>query len=480
MTAAARPLSIESLKRRALSFGAAHAFEHAMQFLLPVVLVRFLDAATFGEYRLLWLAIGTLTGLVTLNMPQGLFFFLPRSEAPLKRLYVQQTCLYLAGAGLLCAFLVSPGNRWLPETLEPLAKHGWLVPAFVGLWVASCLLEFLPVIDERVGWGVRVITGLAALRLALLTAGAFLAPTLEALLWILVAFVLLRLCLLAWYIGRRGWFGRPFFDRKLFAGQFRTSAPFGLSSALYGLRIQGDQWIAATLFALQSFAAFSLAAVLNQVLVVFRRSVVEAFLPSMSRIQSQGDVAGMLALNSRGNTMVAALMYPLLGFCFAFADELVTIFYTAAYLEAAPVMRIYVAGLAAMVIEIGSVVLLLQQGRFALGLGFLALALSLTASLAGAHHFGLAGAAAGSVAAIYFDRWFMLRRVSRHTGIPLARLQDWKSLLVAGALAAAASAAAWFAARTAAPHDAYLRLLAGAAVVAVAYGPWLFFKVRKA
>ena len=139
-------------------------------------------------------------------------------------------------------------------------------------------------------------------------------------------------------------FGAPWFDRQAFADQFRQIAPFGLASALYGLRSQADQWIAATLFALHSFAAFSVAAVLKPLVTIFRRSVLEAFVPKMSRLQAAGDVRGMLELNSRGNVLVGTLLYPVLAFAFAFAEELVTLVYTAAYLEAAPVMRVYIAG----------------------------------------------------------------------------------------------------------------------------------------
>ena len=39
--------------------------------------------------------------------------------------------------------------------------------------------------------------------------------------------------------------------------------------------MQADQWIAATLFALHSFAAFSVAAVLSPLVMIFRRSVLE-------------------------------------------------------------------------------------------------------------------------------------------------------------------------------------------------------------
>src|SRR4051794_4224858 len=68
------------LRGRALSLGVANAFDYAMQFLLPVVLVRYLDAAAFGEYRLLWVAVGTILPLATLAMPGSLYYFLPRSD----------------------------------------------------------------------------------------------------------------------------------------------------------------------------------------------------------------------------------------------------------------------------------------------------------------------------------------------------------------------------------------------------------------
>ena len=40
----------------------------------------------------------------------------------------------------------------------------------------------------------------------------------------------------------------------------------------------------------------------------------------------------MLDLNSRANIMVATIVYPLLAFAFAFAEDLVTLVYTATYL----------------------------------------------------------------------------------------------------------------------------------------------------
>src|SRR5688500_7656947 len=439
MNTAAKAISLHGLKRRALSLGAVKTFDHAMQFLLPVVLVRCLDAATFGEYRLLWLAVGTVMAFATLNMPGALYFFLPRSDARQKRLYVHHTLLFLALAVLVCGLSLGPWNTLLPAAAAPLQAYGALVPAFVALWVTAVLLDCLPTIDEQLGWQSAAGLSVALLRTALVAAGAWLTGDLEVLLWLLLAAALFKLVLLAAYVQRRHGLGRPWFERAAFSEHFRHAAPFGVSNALYALRTQADQWVAAALFALSSFAAFSIAAIVSQVVLVFRHSVLEAFLPSMSRMQAAGDVRGMLEMNSRANGMVGTALFPLLAFTFAFAEDIVGFVYTAAYVEAAPAMRVYVIGMAALVVELGSVILLLRQGAFALGLTAACLVLSVAVSWTGAQQLGLAGAAAGSVLAIFVDRVMMLRRVSRLTGIPVRRMQDWRALgkaLVLAVLAA--------------------------------------------
>ena len=469
MTAASKAIASQGLKRRALSLGMVKAFDQAMQFLLPVVLVRCLDAATFGEYRLLWLIVGTLLYVGTLNMAGGLYFFLPRSGPEQRRLYIHQTWIYLAAVGLLCGLAVG--------LLNPLAKYGALVPAFIALWFASLLLEYLPTIDERVGWQAAATITVSLVRVVLLGAGAWLTGDMQVMLWLLIAAAMLKLGLLFFYVRRHHGLGRPWFRREVFTGQFRHSAPFGLSAALYGLRHQSDQWVAATLFALHSFAAFSIAAILGQVVNLVRTAVMEAFLPSMSRMHADGEHAGMLDMNARANVLVAGLLYPLLAFVFVYADEIITVVYTAEYLEAAPVMRVYALGMATLAVEVGSLLLLLRQGPYAIGVNAVALALSVAISFTGALYLGLPGAAAGSVLALVLDRALTLRRIATHTGVPLRRLQNWRGLahaalvaVVGGALATGVTHA-FFAG--AAP---LARLAAGAVVLAVVY--WLFILRR--
>ena len=114
--------------------------------------------------------------------------------------------------------------------------------------------------------------------------------------------------------------------------------------------------------------------------------------------------------------------------------------------------------------------LLLRQGAFSMRLGVLALVVSVAVSWFSARAYGLAGAAAGSVTAIWIEHLATLWRISRRTGIPLRRLQDWRSLGLLLLCAALAALIAWVAAsRALAAFGPEVRVAAGGALLAIAY-----------
>jgi O-antigen/teichoic acid export membrane protein len=479
MSVAANAISAHGLKRRALSLGAVKAFDNAMQFLLPVVLVRCLDAATFGEYRLLWLAVGTVMALAPLGMPAALFYFLPRSDAAARRLHVHQALLFLALTGLLGAAAVSPLDPWRPPTLSPLDAYGGLVAPFVALWVLASLLDCLPTVEERIRLQAFVTISTSVARTLLLGAGAWLTGDLAVLLWLLLAVVLLKLFLLIGYVGRfHGW-RRPWLSRATLAAQLRYGTPFGVSGGFYVLRSQADQWVAASLFALHSFAAFSVGAIVGQVVAVFRASVVQAFFPTMSRLEAAGDMPSAMEMNARANEMVGWVLYPALAFVFVFAQDLVSLVYTHAYVDAVPVMRVYIAGLLVVVVEVSTLLQLLRQGVFNASLNAAMLCVSLAVSWTAGMQLGLAGAAVGSVSAMYLDRVMTLRRVAALTGVPVRRQQRWgvlARLLATAALAAGLSGLLVH--ELLADQPRIVRLLAGAALLAVLYGAATWRRTR--
>jgi O-antigen/teichoic acid export membrane protein len=265
---------------------------------------------------------------------------------------------------------------------------------------------------------------------------------LASLLVVLVCFVAVKLSLLVYYIARHHGLKAPLFNRAALLDQIRHAAPFGMSGALNQLRAQGDQWVVASLFAVGQFAAFSVASVLSSITYLLRQSVNNVFLPQMSMMQANGDIAEMLALNNKANTSVSFIVYPLLAFCFAFADTIVTLVYTSAYAQGGAVMRVYIIGLLAFIIELNSVMLLYRQGAFAMWTNMLMLMACIPASYFGAKAYGLPGAAIGSVVVAFLERIITLWRIAALTSVAVSRLQDWKSIskiLLAATLAGLAA-----------------------------------------
>ncbi|HSJ96415.1 MAG TPA: hypothetical protein VLC53_05055, partial [Myxococcota bacterium] len=223
-----------TLERRALSLGSANAVDYALQFLLPIVLTRTLDAQAFGEYRLLWLAVATLMLVTPMCMAPSLYYFLPRSDRPTRRLYVNQTMVFLVGAGLVSAWALSMGNPLLPGKLAGItAAQGAAVPAFVLLWVFASLLDVLPTAEERVSWQAKAVVSLSAVRAVALSTAAILTGELGPVVWTLAAFAGLKVAILVYYVSTHHGLGVPLARRDTFAAQVRQAAPFALSGTLH-------------------------------------------------------------------------------------------------------------------------------------------------------------------------------------------------------------------------------------------------------
>lgn len=465
----------QGLRKAVLSLGAANAIDYALQFLLPVILTRFLDTAEFGGYRLFWLVSTTAVALTTLGIPQSLYYFLPRSDRLRKRLYIYQAMAFLGIGGLLAAIAILPGSPLLPESTRILGQFGLLPSVFVMLWVICTLLDFLPAADGRPHWQARTIVGLAVTRTLALGLTAMATASLASVLWALVAFVAFKAMLLLAYAVHYHGLGGPYAEKAAFHEQAGYAIPFGIAGMLFSLRSQAEQWVAAALFSIGQYAAFSVASVLAPLVSLFRQSMNQAFLPRMSELHAGGDATSMLDLNNRANVALALLLFPLLAFAFAFSDALIALIYTAAYAEGGDAMRVYVLGMVALSVELNNVMLLLKEGSFASRINFVTLCICIVASFAFAKLFGLAGAAAGSVLAIYVERLITLRRMGARLSLPMAALQDWSALgrtLLAASIAAAAAWAATMAIPSGLPLVVRLGLAGG--MLAVAYLPMLW------
>jgi O-antigen/teichoic acid export membrane protein len=135
------------------------------------------------------------------------------------------------------------------------------------------------------------------------------------------------------------------------------------------------------------------------------------------------------------------MLLPIAGGLFCVAPELAQIVYTGKYVAAVPVMRLYVVGMMMYGCAAGHMLPALNKGGVAVLNNACCLALSITCSYAGAHRWGMAGAACGSVLAFGIGEAWSLRVVARALGVRTVELLPWRALGAAGLGAMLAMAA---------------------------------------
>jgi O-antigen/teichoic acid export membrane protein len=461
------------MKRQFITLGIANVAESAIQLFVPIVLVRVLDETSFGDYRLLWLAAGTLLAIVPFGMTGSLAYFLPRHDARGQAVFVRQTLFYMAAAGALSGLALSSWNPLLPHALRTMSGADFAAPLFWSLWVFGSTLDVLLIAERRIELQAGLIFGFALLRGGAVIAAAVLGG-IDAVIGILVLVAATKaFLLLAFPTARYGlqlWSGGM--SRSL--EQAKYAIPVGANVAAYLLRLQADQWLVVVLFGSALYGVYSIGAVALALGTIIRSTINSVIFPEMSHAEAQGDLAKVLSLNSRSNVACALFVFPVLAYLFAAASPVIRLIYTDGYAGAIPVLRLNIVGFLVAVVEMSTVMLVLRQGPYLLYTGIVALPVGLLASYAGSQAWGMPGAAAGLIVGNFLAIAVLYARASRLVALPLRALQNWNTIARIGGAAIIAAVAAYGTLLLLPPTLGYvLAILVSGAVFCAAYLPSL-------
>lgn len=432
-----------STRAQVFSLARANAVDQAFQFVMPIVLTRFLDAEGFAAYRMFWLATATVTAFASLALPQSLYYFLPRRDPDGKRVVLSNTLTALVASGLVGAVVANPWHPLLPNGSVPLSTFGALLPAFIFVWVVSTMLDDLANADQRVPLQARIILSLSILRLIVVAGAAALSSDIT---WVLQAWmfmVLLKFGVMAGYFLRyHGWPVRPQLSGLI--EQLHYALPFAVAGALFSFIQMADQWIAALLFSPTDFAAFSIAGAAGPVAMTVSYSVANAVLPKLSAAHAAGDIDRMVDLNRRANTAVAFVLHPLLVVLFVMAEPVISLVYTSQYATAAGAMQVYLVGLLAYSFQANSLLRMFSMGMTATWINGSMFLFALAASYIGALHLGIPGAAIGGALARAIGQFAGIALVAPKCGVSATRVVAWGEWLTLLAAACLGGAGAWW------------------------------------
>jgi O-antigen/teichoic acid export membrane protein len=422
-----------SLARNTVLLTLSGSVEFALQFAIPMIFVRNLDAEAFGEYRLLWLMASTALALAPAFMPQSLFYFLPRADEATRRAYIGNVLAYLSIAAVIVALLTSSLNPLLPANVGRLFadSHG-ISSLFLGCWMVVSLMFVLPTSEGRINWQAGNDIALSVLRTVLLASAAIFTHELA---WVMAALLfeaVARIVMLGVYLATRPGGGRVTARAAPLVAQMRYAVPFAVGNGLFLLRSQSDQWIVASTLTPALFGLFSISAVFLPIAALIRQPVSNAMMPRLNKAFADGQFDDIRRLFQKSSTATTLMLVPLAGALMCVAHELVQVVYTGRYTGAVPVMQIYLVWMMLQGCAAGYVLPALNRGRFAVINNGCCLAISIACSWLGARHYGLPGAACGSVVSFAISELWSLAVVARVLGVGVFDLLPWRALLSSG------------------------------------------------
>lgn len=330
----------------------AKSSEAVLLLLSSIVMVRVFPKAEYGTFLQIMLIVNTVTMLTYAGFPQSIYYFFQRAVNPVgfvKR-NVALSLVLSATAALTVYMLQASLASWFNNPL--LAQYGWAAPLLLMFHAPSFFRE--PILISHgslIANSATMVTSHCLYYIPAIVA-AFLSDSLLNLLWVMVMAAGLEFLV---YLGAVAWVvvalrQQPVNDAAAdeepkehirLLTQLKYSLPIGVSSYMGVIQRQIDQIIVSSFFTPRDFAVYSRGAMQIPFISTIRYTVNNIKMPEYVRAYRDGDVSRFLLHYHQCIEKIAKINFPIFAFLFVVAPSIVTLLFTDEYLEAAPILRVY-------------------------------------------------------------------------------------------------------------------------------------------
>jgi O-antigen/teichoic acid export membrane protein len=395
-------------------------------FLSPVLLVRFLDTHTFGQYRE-FLVYGTLISmLAAFSVKTNLLYFIPK-DPDRSRSYVNNTIWIVFGTSLVaCTILFLFSDLILSKT-----SFDFLIPlsAYVLLFTNLDFLESYWLAKKQPKNVLYYSVTRTIVRLSAVLGTAMYSPTADALLRTLIiveSIHVLAVVIIMLRINLK----LGFMDPSVIRQQLTFIVPLGLAGSLQHLNQYIGQLAISTQLGVVALATYTIGAYQVPILRIIRGSINDSIFPDMVR-QASGGGNDNLRLWKRSNIAYTLLIVPIFALLFCYADVLIPLVFTDQYKDAVPIFRILVSVMVIQCFEFSSPLRAVNRNRILLTSNVILLSVNLLViflffTFLESH--AIYGPAFAIVLAYIVQLVFLGLSIKKTYSISLGGLMKWRSL----------------------------------------------------
>lgn len=438
------------IRTRTIILIASRALQQAVGIIVPIVLVRLLTKETVGSYRQVFLIYTVLAGILSYQLGNSLFYFLPRISPERRRTLLAQTFLgtFVRASAIALATLIAaePLGRAFhnPALVQPLRLVGLYG---LGDSLAELIPAFMITLDRAVRASVYSILA-AVVRIAAIILAFALGGSISTVVLAVVAVQTLVMLVGCADMIRLSAGGPWRLDRGLMREQWDYSWPLWPTALVGTASIYFDKLIISRFFDPGVYAIYSCGAIELPVIGLITISVSSAIMPNLVTMASAGRSLEALSVWHEATRKCSLAIFPCFAFFMLAAYDFMVLMYGRGYADATWPFRIYlcmlplrVAVYATMfracgqtrVIAVGAVITLLTNVLLSMSLAWVGRGSFLS----------FIGPSIGAVAAAFAGCGYYIWRLSTSLQVPFRQVMRWGELgavmlvcLAAGALTA--------------------------------------------
>ncbi len=385
--------NIPSLKTQSAWLLFAKLFGFACAFMLPLLVVRYLDQAQVGLYRQSFQIVGNASAILSFGFAMSAYFYLSREREnrPAAMMNILVFHFFTGGAACLILNLFPniPGSIFNSAEMVSLApKIGFVI----WIWIFSSILETVAVANREPKTATAFIIFAQLGKTILMSLAVVVFHTVESFLYAAIVQGTLQTIVLLVYLNSRFPKFWTAFNFKFFRSHFAYAVPFGLAGILWIMMSDIHNYFVGHKFTDAEYAIYAYGCFEIPLIASLWESVTSVLIPRMSELQMRGEREEMIRLTTRAMQKLAFVFFPLYVFLFITADTFITTLFTANYLASVPIYRINLTLLLFLVLVTDPVVRAYPElGRFMLKLRVFLFIGMIGALYFGINHFSMSG-----------------------------------------------------------------------------------------
>ncbi len=404
-----------SLKVQSAWLLAAKTIGFALSFLLPVLVVRYLDQTQVGIYRQAFQVVTTMVAILPFGFSASAFYFLSREEK--ERPYIIFNILLLnlvIGAAACLSLALFPQILGAVFQDAELSRLAPMIGVVVWLWVFAAFLETVAVANQEPRLAMFFIIFAQFTKTLFMVSAVLFFASVESFIYAAMLQGIVQTIVLLLYLNAkfRG-FWRSF-DPGILKRQFIYVLPYGLTALLWVLQSDIHNYFVGYRFSPAEFAVYVYGCFQLPLLGILYESVASVMIPRMSALQSENNKREMLEVTVRAMDKLAFFYFPVYALLLITGYELVTALFTANYAASVPIFLINITLIPfGILISDPTVRAYPQLGRFLLKLRLVLIPLMILALWFGINYLDLRGIVAIVVVTTVAERLITMARAAQ-------------------------------------------------------------------